>query len=145
MAKIKPFQGYRPSPNMAASVSSPPYDVMTSDEARVVAQNNPLSFLRVIKPEIDLKCASDVPVFKRRTKLAYPDCPKYRYPNSSNWGALKNKREKLVMDNVNLLHDRCVSKCPNGWDKFEFDVLLQRHKKCAEPRKPWKNPCKNME
>ena len=57
MAKIKPFQGYRPSPNMAASVSSPPYDVMTSDEARIVAQNNPYSFLRVIKPEIDF--ASD--------------------------------------------------------------------------------------
>ena len=53
MAKIKPFQGYRPPSDMAGSVSSPPYDVMTSDEARDIVQENPYSFLRVIKPEID--------------------------------------------------------------------------------------------
>ena len=53
MATIKPFQGYRPPSDMAGSVSSPPYDVMTSDEARDMVQGNPDSFLRVIKPEID--------------------------------------------------------------------------------------------
>ena len=55
MAKITPFQGYRPSSNMAGKVSSPPYDVMSSDEARSIVQDNPDSFLRVIKPEIDWK------------------------------------------------------------------------------------------
>ena len=53
MATINPFQGYRPPSDMAGSVSSPPYDVMTSDEARDMVQGNPDSFLRVIKPEID--------------------------------------------------------------------------------------------
>ena len=53
MAKIKPFQGYRPSSDIASKVSSPPYDVMSSDEARSIVQDNPDSFLRVIKPEID--------------------------------------------------------------------------------------------
>ena len=53
MATIKPFQGYRPPSDMAGSVSSPPYDVMTSDEARDMIQGNPDSFLRIIKPEID--------------------------------------------------------------------------------------------
>ena len=53
MAAIKPFQGYRSPSDMAGSVSSPPYDVMTSDEARDMVQGNPNSFLRVIKPEID--------------------------------------------------------------------------------------------
>ena len=53
MATIKPFQGYRSPPNTAGTVSSPPYDVMTSDEARDMVQGNPDSFLRVIKPEID--------------------------------------------------------------------------------------------
>ena len=53
MAVIKPFQGYRSPSDMAGSVSSPPYDVMTSDEARNMVQGNPDSFLRVIKPEID--------------------------------------------------------------------------------------------
>ncbi len=53
MAKIKPFKGYLPNPNMAKIISSPPYDVISSDEARKVVQNNNYSFLRVIKPEID--------------------------------------------------------------------------------------------
>ena len=38
---------------MAGTVSSPPYDVMTSDEARNMVHGNPNSFLRIIKPEID--------------------------------------------------------------------------------------------
>ena len=53
MAVIKPFKGYRPTPQKAALVSSPPYDVMSSDEAREMAAGNPDSFLRIIKPEID--------------------------------------------------------------------------------------------
>ena len=53
MAAIKPFQGFRPPSDVACSVSSPPYDVMTSDEARNMVQGNPYSFLRIIKPEID--------------------------------------------------------------------------------------------
>ena len=38
---------------MAGRVSSPPYDVISSSEARDMVQGNPHSFLRVIKPEID--------------------------------------------------------------------------------------------
>ena len=53
MAKIKPFRGYRPPPDIAGTVSSPPYDVISSDEARNMVQDNPSSFLHVIKPEID--------------------------------------------------------------------------------------------
>ena len=53
MADIKPFHGYRPLPHLADKISSPPYDVISSDEARNIAQDNPSSFLRVIKPEID--------------------------------------------------------------------------------------------
>ena len=53
MAKIKPFQGYLPPPEIAKKVSSPPYDTLSSDEARKMVQNNSDSFLRIIKPEID--------------------------------------------------------------------------------------------
>ena len=59
MADIKPFMGYHPSYDMASKVSSPPYDVMTSDEARLMAQENTLSFLRIIKPEIDFESGSE--------------------------------------------------------------------------------------
>ena len=51
---VKPFRGFRPSPELAARVPSVPYDVVTSAEARELAQDNPQSFLHVIRPEIDL-------------------------------------------------------------------------------------------
>ena len=53
MSKIKPFRGYLPHPDQAKLVSSPPYDVLSSNEARHMAKENNMSFLRVIKPEID--------------------------------------------------------------------------------------------
>ena len=52
--KIKPFKALRPDPSDAAAVSSPPYDVLSSSEARELADGNPKSFLHVIKPEIDM-------------------------------------------------------------------------------------------
>ena len=54
MAHIYPFQAVRPQPQHAEAVASPPYDVLSSDEARVLAQNNPHSFLHITKSEIDL-------------------------------------------------------------------------------------------
>ena len=61
MSTIKPFRGYLPTAEMAYKVSSPPYDVLSSAEAREMAQNNPDSFLRIIKPEIDFS-PGDIPL-----------------------------------------------------------------------------------
>ena len=54
MSQIRPFRAWRPREDLAEQVASPPYDVMNSQEAREMAQGNELSFLHVIKPEIDL-------------------------------------------------------------------------------------------
>lgn len=54
MAILKPFRGYRPLKKYAKQIASRPYDVLSSEEARVEAKGNPYSFLHVIKPEIDL-------------------------------------------------------------------------------------------
>jgi len=54
MSLIRPFAGLRPSPELAAQVIAPPYDVLSSEEARQRAQNKPYSFLHISKPEIDL-------------------------------------------------------------------------------------------
>lgn len=59
MATIKPFAALRPTPELAARVCELPYDVMSSAEARELARGNPLSFLRVSKPEIDLPLETD--------------------------------------------------------------------------------------
>jgi len=59
MVDIKPFRGLRPVPEHVEEVSSLPYDVLSSEEARQRAAGHPLSFLHVIKPEIDLPAATD--------------------------------------------------------------------------------------
>ena len=60
MATLKPFAALRPKPELAAQICELPYDVMSSDEARALAAGNPLSFLHVSKPEIDLPPAMDI-------------------------------------------------------------------------------------
>jgi uncharacterized protein (DUF1015 family) len=51
---IKPFRALRPAPGRAADVLAPPYDVLSSAEARERAKGKPWSFLHVSKAEIDL-------------------------------------------------------------------------------------------
>jgi uncharacterized protein (DUF1015 family) len=60
MSVIKPFKGLRPIRDKADLIASPPYDVLSSDEARKMAKDNPLSFLHVVKPEIDLDVSVDL-------------------------------------------------------------------------------------
>ena len=60
MATLKPFHGLMPSPEKAAEVSAVPYDVVNSEEAAVLAAGNPLSFLHVSRPEIDLAPGIDL-------------------------------------------------------------------------------------
>jgi uncharacterized protein (DUF1015 family) len=59
MSSIFPFRALRPTPGNAAAVSSVPYDVVSTEEARELAAGNPLSFLHVTRPEIDLPPATD--------------------------------------------------------------------------------------
>jgi uncharacterized protein (DUF1015 family) len=56
---IYPFAGLRPVPECADAVAAPPYDVLSSAEARQQANGNPLSFLHVSKPEIDMPEGTD--------------------------------------------------------------------------------------
>jgi uncharacterized protein (DUF1015 family) len=50
----RPFAALRPTAESAADVIAPPYDVVSTDEARGLAANRPLSFLHISRPEIDL-------------------------------------------------------------------------------------------
>jgi uncharacterized protein (DUF1015 family) len=59
MAKIQPFTALRPQPQLAPSVASLPYDVMSSAEAKKMAEGNPNSFLHITRSEIDLPESTD--------------------------------------------------------------------------------------
>ncbi len=60
MCDVRPFKGWRPRKELAGRVASPPYDVLSSQEARVMAEGNPYSYLHVAKAEIDLPPDVDV-------------------------------------------------------------------------------------
>ncbi|HYE87751.1 MAG TPA: DUF1015 domain-containing protein, partial [Vicinamibacterales bacterium] len=60
MSAIFPFAALRPTPKAAPAVASVPYDVVNTDEARALAAGNPLSFLHVSRPEIDMPAGTDV-------------------------------------------------------------------------------------
>ena len=59
MSVLRPFRAVRPARESAAAVSSVPYDVVNTDEARQIADGNPLSFLHVTRSEIDLPDGAD--------------------------------------------------------------------------------------
>jgi uncharacterized protein (DUF1015 family) len=54
VAAIHPFRALRPPADKVAEVAAVPYDVVNTEEARALAEGNPLSFLHVSRPEIDL-------------------------------------------------------------------------------------------
>lgn len=59
MATLYPFRALRPRPSVAAAIAAVPYDVVSTEEARVLADDNPLSFLRVSRAEIELPPSTD--------------------------------------------------------------------------------------
>jgi len=98
MASIRPFSALRPRVEYASLIASPPYDVLNSDEARELVKDNPYSFLRVEKPEIDLDRSIDI----------YDDRVYAKAVENLDWlsGAMiKDKRPnlyiyRLIMDNI---------------------------------------------
>lgn len=59
MAEFLPFHGVLPVPEHVAEVAAVPYDVVNTAEAAALAAGNPLSFLHVSRPEIDMEPGID--------------------------------------------------------------------------------------
>ncbi|HSC29140.1 MAG TPA: DUF1015 family protein [Vicinamibacterales bacterium] len=91
MASIHPFRALRPVPAQAPAVSSVPYDVVSTEEARRLTAGNPLSFLRVTRSEVDLAEGTD----------PYSDQVYERA--KENFAALR-ERAPLVMEDMPLLY-----------------------------------------
>ena len=60
MAVFRPFHALMPRPAEAAQVAAVPYDVVNTTEAAKLAGDNPLTFLRVSRPEIELPAGTDI-------------------------------------------------------------------------------------
>jgi uncharacterized protein (DUF1015 family) len=81
VAAIHPFRALRPPADKVGEVAAVPYDVVNSEEARALAEGNPLSFLRVSRPEIELPAGADLYADETYAKAAenfrrlIRDCP----------------------------------------------------------------------
>jgi uncharacterized protein (DUF1015 family) len=86
--RIKAFQAFRPPLNLTSQVASPPYDVLSVDEARELTAGNPASFLHITLPAIDLpadispeadavyeKAAENLQLFKEKGYLVQDETP----------------------------------------------------------------------
>ncbi len=58
MADVRPFGAVRPLDSLAGDVIAPPYDVLSEEEARKIAENR-RSFVRITRPEVDLERGTD--------------------------------------------------------------------------------------
>ncbi len=57
--RIQAFSALRPTADLVHRVASLPYDVVDTDEARALVEREPLSFLRVVRSEVDLPDDTD--------------------------------------------------------------------------------------
>ncbi len=90
MSLLRPFRAVRPARDVAAAVSSVPYDVVTTEEARRLAAGNPLSFLRVTRSEIDLPANTD------------PYAPQVYEKARTNFAALRETAPMIEEDEPSL-------------------------------------------
>ncbi|HEY1406581.1 MAG TPA: DUF1015 domain-containing protein, partial [Spirochaetota bacterium] len=60
MAQIKEFRGLRAPVDLVEKIAELPYDVLDSEEARVIADKKPMSFFHISKPEVDLPRGTDL-------------------------------------------------------------------------------------
>lgn len=60
MSIIRPFRGIRPKEELASSIAALPYDVYSSEEARQIVRDNPLSFLKIDRAETLLPEGTDM-------------------------------------------------------------------------------------
>lgn len=60
MITVKPFNALRPRGELVEKCAALPYDVMSSSEAREMVKDNPYSFLRIDRAEINLEKGVDI-------------------------------------------------------------------------------------
>lgn len=124
MAVIHPFRALRPTPERAESVSSVPYDVVSTDEARQLAAGNPLSFLRVTRSELDLPADTD------------PYAPEVYERARRNFDALRRDAPLVVEDSPSLYlyrlrmgdHEQTGIAGCFSVDEYESDVIKKHER-----------------
>ena len=96
-----PFVGIKPVEEFAGRVVAPPYDVLSSSEAKVKVKGNPYSFLHISKAEIDL---------------------------DEGISCYDDKVYEKARDNFNVLLENGVLTCSNKPCFYVYQMVMGEHK-----------------
>ena len=129
MATLRPFRAHRPNPEKAADVSAVPYDVVNTEEARQLAAGNPLSFLRVSRPELEL--ADDISPYADEVYQRAAD----------NFAKLKTAAPLLVEETPSLYvyglqlgdHEQIGVAACASIDEYDAD-LIRKHERTRKDK-----------
>ncbi len=119
----------RPPPKEAVRVTAPPYDTLSTAEARALAKGNPLSFLHVSRSEIDLPEGTD----------PYSDKV---YAAAKVYFEKLRKEEHLVRDSepaIYIYEQRMGERAQRGFvalchvDDYEKNII-KKHEKTREAK-----------
>ena len=114
--KIKPFKGYRPPKELMEEVSSRPYDVLNSEEARQEAAGNEKSLYHIIKPEINFAPGTD----EHDSRVYEAAVEQFKIFKQKGW-LVQDKTEKYYIYAQTILADNPLS---GGKEKTHYGLVV---------------------
>ena len=114
--KIKPFRGIRPPKELVEQVSSRPYDVLNSEEARQEAAGNPKSLYHIIKPEINFAPGTD----EHDPRVYDAAVEQFKLFKENGW-LVQDQEEKYYVYAQTILASNPLS---GGKDKTQYGLVV---------------------
>ncbi|MBQ4395293.1 MAG: DUF1015 domain-containing protein [Paludibacteraceae bacterium] len=114
--RIKPFKGIRPPKALVEQVSSRPYDVLNSEEARAEAEGNPKSLYHIIKPEINFEPGTD----EHDERVYGAALEQFKLFRQNGW-LVQDSEEKYYVYAQTILADNPLS---GGKEKTQFGLVV---------------------
>ena len=114
--RIKPFKGYRPPKELVEEVSSRPYDVLNSEEARQEAKGNEKSLYHIIKPEINFAPGTD----EHDPRVYDAAVEQFRLFKKNGW-LVQDASDKYYVYAQTILASNPLS---GGKDKTQFGLVV---------------------
>ena len=114
--RIKPFKGIRPPKQLVEQVSSRPYDVLNSEEARKEAAGNPKSLYHIIKPEINFE-----PMLDEHDPRVYDAAvEQFKHFKAEGW-LVQDPEERYYVYAQTILADNPLS---GGKEKTQYGLVV---------------------
>ena len=116
--RIKPFRGIRPPKELVEQVSSRPYDVLNSEEARAEAAGNEKSLYHIIKPEINFAPGTD----EHDPRVYDAAVEQFKLFKQNGW-LVQDKEEKYYVYAQTILSNQ-PSAISSQTDKTQYGLVV---------------------